>query len=227
MPAHARRAAVDLRLMRAAVFAAVCVALSAIAHGCASAQNLPVWALAAGWLGIFAVAAQLAGRERSLPGIAGLLLCGQLALHALFSLGQWHTATAHEGHRHPAPMDGMPAGHMAGAGPSPGEALYHAMGSAVPMLLGHIAAAAAAGWLLRRGDAALWRVVRLSARAAQAHVFPLRTALALVRALLTGLHGAPVPRSAPARVPKEPRAGSVLLQHCVVRRGPPAYALAA
>ncbi|MGH3312717.1 MAG: hypothetical protein ACRDP3_19410, partial [Streptomyces sp.] len=93
-----------------------------------------------------------------------------------------------------------------------------------PMLLGHLLAALVLGWLLHRGDAALWRLVRLSARAARTaltHVRALSTAIACVRAMGAGL----LPY-APARIGAEgareenvPR--SVLLHHSVHRRGPP------
>ncbi len=50
--------------------------------------------LGAGFLAVFAVAAPLAGRERSLPGIAAVLALGQTVLHALFGFGQHGTSTA-------------------------------------------------------------------------------------------------------------------------------------
>ncbi|MCZ9345656.1 hypothetical protein NGM37_48775, partial [Streptomyces sp. TRM76130] len=55
----------------------------------------------------------------------------------------------------------------------PADALSAAVGSpaallpSLPMLLGHVLAAAAAGWLLRRGDLALARLVELSAHSAR------------------------------------------------------------
>ena len=78
----------DLRILRAAVFAAVCVVLGAAGHTLASCDTVPLWTLGAGFLGVVLVAAPLAGRERSLPGIATLLALGQTVLHALFGLGQ-------------------------------------------------------------------------------------------------------------------------------------------
>ena len=83
----------DLRILRAAVFAAVCVVLAAAGHGLASCATVPPWTLGAGFLGVFAVAAAPAGRERSLPGIAGFLAVGQIVLHTLFGLGQ-HSGAA-------------------------------------------------------------------------------------------------------------------------------------
>ncbi|MFI5813641.1 hypothetical protein ACIA7S_22060 [Streptomyces sp. NPDC051643] len=86
---HSRRArsGQELRILRAAVFAAVCVVLAAAGHGIASCTTVPLWTLGAGFLGVFAVAAPLAGRERALPGIAAVLAVGQTALHTLFGLG--------------------------------------------------------------------------------------------------------------------------------------------
>ncbi|WP_406129614.1 hypothetical protein [Streptomyces sp. NBC_00989] len=88
------RAATDLRLLRAAVFSAVCVALSASGHALVSGAAIPMWSLAAGWVGVVCVVGPLAGRERSLPGIALSLLAGETGLHLLFSLGQGSMAPA-------------------------------------------------------------------------------------------------------------------------------------
>ncbi|MFB7497372.1 hypothetical protein ACFC09_22260 [Streptomyces sp. NPDC056161] len=78
----------QVRILRAAVFAAVCVVLAAAGHSLASCASVPLWTLAVGFLGSLVLVAPLAGRERSLPGIAALLALGQIALHALFGLGQ-------------------------------------------------------------------------------------------------------------------------------------------
>ncbi len=103
------------------------------------------------------------------------------------------------------------------------------------MLLAHLLAALAAGWLLRRGEAALWRLVRLSApaareasAAAEALVGALRGALALVRALCAGLLATDVrPVARFSYGDDQARPQELALQHSVVRRGPPALALAA
>ncbi|MFI6564014.1 hypothetical protein [Streptomyces sp. NPDC050534] len=103
----------------------------------------------------------------------------------------------------------------------------------LPMLLAHVLAAIAAGWLLRRGDLALLRLTELSALSAQAVaegalVRSLRGALALVRALRAGLPAVPGTGPHPPRTallaPSKPR--TTALQHTVIRRGPPAAALA-
>ncbi|MEV7022782.1 hypothetical protein [Kitasatospora sp. NPDC093558] len=92
------------------------------------------------------------------------------------------------------------------------------------MLAGHLAAALVAGWWLRRGEAALWRLVRVAATAAREHwAAPLRTAFALVAALLRGLFGTAGPvRRFGVRGGEHPLPGGAALRHSVVRRGPPA-----
>jgi hypothetical protein len=251
-------------LLRAAVFAAVCVVLAAAGHAIASCATVPLWTLGAGFLGAVLVAAPLSGRARSLPGIAALLAGGQTVLHMLFGLGQHGTAgtaataatdaslvqqaarlvcgttaaaiSPAQAQRILADARIDPGTHLAH---QPADALSTAAGSpaallpSLPMLLGHVLAAVTAGWLLRRGDLALLRILGLSAEtvADGAFVRSLRAALALVRALCAGLPAAPhagprLPRATLRAVP-EPR--TLALQHTVIRRGPPAavFALAA
>ncbi|WKX71638.1 hypothetical protein [Streptomyces sp. XD-27] len=261
------RAGVGLRVLRAAVFTAACVALAAGGHVLASCAPVPLWTLAAGGLGVFAVVVALAGRERSLPGIAAALALGQLALHTLFGLGQQGSAMAQapgaggsEGRvialaarllcdSAPGRLDATrahrivthagidPAAHGAQVGPgTAGHAAHEAYPSLLEtlppspsMVLGHLLAALAAGWLLRRGEVALWRAVRLSA--AGMGVRALRAALRLVRVLRTGLLGAaPLTGVRAARADRRDEPGptrTVALQHSVIRRGPPRYGLAA
>ncbi|MFH9858665.1 hypothetical protein [Streptomyces sp. NPDC017202] len=267
------RSGVALRLLRAAVFAAVCVVLAGAGHTLASCAAVPLWTLGAGFLGALAVVVPLAGRERSLPGIAALLAVGQTVLHTLFGLGQ-HTSTAVASTTTTAAASDaalieraarlvcgataaalspaqaqrilvearlQPAGDGAGTGAGTGsmhhaaDALAGAAGPStallpsLPMLLAHVLAAVAAGWLLRHGDAALLRLMDLSAHgvAEAACVRSLRGALTLVRALLAGLPALPeagprVPRTALLPSPRPP---AEALQHTVIRRGPPAAAL--
>ncbi|MFD7439814.1 hypothetical protein [Streptomyces sp. NPDC059909] len=261
-------AGAGLRLLRAAVFAAVCVVLSALGHVLARCATVPWWTLLAGFVIVFAVTSPLAGRERAMPVIATALAGGQLALHTLFGLAQRElvvaptaddalirtaakllcgaggtSLSAADAHRiiTRAGIDPAGLGHATGTAHAGHQ---HAAGASVeaagllpdvPMLLGHLLAAVVTGWLLRRGEVALFRLARLSANGATeiaeaAFVGSLRAALVLVRALLAGLPGAPgtAPRAVrtPLDTPPPPVAGA--LQHTVIRRGPPAaYALAA
>ncbi|MFH9585106.1 hypothetical protein ACH4LS_08230 [Streptomyces luteogriseus] len=255
--ARATRSGHTLRILRAAVFAAVCVVLAGAGHALASCDGIPLWTLGAGFLGVAAVAAPLAGRVRSLAGITTLLAVGQTALHTLFGLGQHGTT---------AVTSSMPAGGSDAAlvqqaarfvcgttaaaispaqahriltearvQPSPGTHTHLASDAvsgssaslwpSLPMLLGHVLAALAAGWLLRHGDLALLRLTELSAQGVSegALVRSLRAALALVRALCTGLPGAPEahPRPAHTARPAPPMPRTTALQHSVIRRGPP------
>ncbi|MFF5701615.1 hypothetical protein ACFY7H_03825 [Streptomyces sp. NPDC012794] len=123
-----------------------------------------------------------------------------------------------------AAAQGHPAhAHLAVGAAAPATGLF-----SPAMLIGHLLAALAAGWLLSRGDAALCRLVELSRLSAEADpVRPLRAALAFVRALAAGLPGAPArgPRARrSADVPAAPTGRDALL-HTVIRRGPPATAL--
>ncbi|MCX5398199.1 hypothetical protein [Streptomyces sp. NBC_00102] len=273
------RAGAGLRLLRASVFAAVCVVLSAAGHALASASTVPWWALLCGFLVVLAVVAPLAGRERSLPSIAAALAVGQLSLHALFGLAHPMTAAAMgtagagtpaaatpgdaslvrfaaslvcgdtpgsisvaQAHRivtdagvDPATMTGAHA-HLASAAAAASTTGAPAgLLPGLPMVLGHLLAALVTGWLLRRGEVALFGLARLSAHggrelAAAARLRSLRAALALVRILRAGFPGAPTagPRQARTSVDAPAPATGDPLQHLVIRRGPPAaYALAA
>jgi len=101
----------------------------------------------------------------------------------------------------------------------------------LPMLLGHLLAAVVAGWLLRRGEAALWRLIRLSVRGAAglAALSPalLRRARALLSALAAEVPYARLRGTACAAGRPPGRHRTVWLRHTVARRGPPAVVLAA
>ncbi|MEU4892277.1 hypothetical protein AB0B12_11920 [Streptomyces sp. NPDC044780] len=276
MASSVARAGADLRMLRAAVFTAVCVVLSAAGHVLASCAVVPLWTVGVGCAATFTVALSLAGRERSLPGIVALLATGQLALHTLFSLGQARAdaaataqrADAAEGHviglaarllcaSGPGRLDAATAhrivaqagidptgpaasstAHLPHTVPSAAAPSGHAAGlpgllPSLPMTLGHLLAALAIGWLLRRGEMAVWRAVRLSVDGARgvaeaALVRALRAALGLVRMLLAGPwapYGGPCrPRTAER---DEGGTTALALQHSVIRRGPPVCDLAA
>ena len=75
MTARRRRTAPSgsaFRMLRAAVFSAVCVVLAAAGHALASCAAVPLWTLGAGFLGVLVCVAPLAGRTRSLAGIVAL-----------------------------------------------------------------------------------------------------------------------------------------------------------
>ncbi|GHI06501.1 hypothetical protein AQI88_19325 [Streptomyces cellostaticus] len=261
------RPGAGLRILRAAVFAAVCVVLAAAGHTLASCARVPLWTLGAGFLGSLLLVAPLAGRARSLPGIAALLALGQTVLHTLFGLGQHGVAGAMPtgsadtslsngalveraarllcgsspsaltpGHAYRLLVDAHlidPSGRAVGAMPAM-QHMGDTTGSSasllpsLPMLLGHVLAAVAAGWLLRRGDLAVLRLIELSAHGVTegALVRSLRAALALAHALCAGLLPAaePGPRGRRTARDEVPAPHTTALQHTVIRRGPPAAA---
>jgi hypothetical protein len=185
------------RTARAVVFATVCVALATVGHDLASHEPVPGWAVLAGFGAALAVAAALAGHERSLPTIMGGLLGGQFALHTLF-------ASATEGMR-----DCDTAAHAGHAAATP--AMH---GSGTSMTVAHVAAAVVAAWWLRRGERAAWSLARRLASAADR---PIRLLLAL---LLIEPAERPL-RTPVVRVAAGAIATGRALRHQVVRRGPP------
>jgi hypothetical protein len=270
------RSGAELRILRATVFAAVCVVLAAVGHSLAACATVPLWTLGAGFLGSLLLVAPLTGRDRSLPGIAALLAFGQTALHMLFGLAERATTSGMS----VASMGSMSTGtmsrtsdqalvaraarllcgagaaglspahaykiladaHLAGvAGVRPGTdmstmrqaadatgstaSLLPSLLPSLPMLLGHLLAAVAVGWLLRRGDLAVLRLLDLSVHgvAEGALVRSLRGALALACALCAGLPDAPGHRARVRRTAPDdaPAPHTTALQHTVIRRGPP------
>ncbi|MEV5957127.1 hypothetical protein AB0M11_25730 [Streptomyces sp. NPDC051987] len=216
-----------VRSLRAAVFAAVCVLLAAAGHGLAMGDLPPLWADAAGFAVVFALGRALAGRERGLPEIGVGMLLTQAGLHFGFDAARAVTpapapASAPASAMTVAPMrlhghvvtgmTGMTG--MAGMGGtgSGGPQYPH-----LPVLLtahatlAHVLAALVAAWWLRRGEAALWSLLR-------------RTA-ALVPGLAAWWQDAPL--AAPAGGPRLAPAGPIrprpllALRHAVSRRGPP------
>ncbi|MDI2131900.1 hypothetical protein [Yinghuangia seranimata] len=245
-----------LRAARAAVFAAVCVALSAAGHAFMTSEPLPLWTVGAGFGAVFAVAFAAAGRERSLGGIAALLALAQIGLHTLFSVGMAAAAApAMTGHHGGATLlDRLlcgsrdSAGHIvlpqgwsareivAAAGlnpdapnalPAPGSG--HAAGHTIgPMLFD-----GGYGMLAAHALAAL--VTAWWLRRGEAALFGLlhrlhTTVAAPLRVVLAVLFGVPRTGYRPPAVRAFDRATPgprpVVLRHAVVRRGPPAFATA-
>ncbi|WP_435225628.1 hypothetical protein [Streptomyces sp. Tue6028] len=130
-----------VRILRAAVFAVLCVLLAAGGHLLATGAAPLVWVQVAGFVPVFASGCLLGGRERTLAGIAGATLATQGGLHLMFHAAEPHrTAMAMQA------MHGMKMSHAHALTP-------HA--TAV-----HLGAAAVLTWWLRRGEAALWSLLR-------------------------------------------------------------------
>ncbi|MGW7254467.1 hypothetical protein [Streptomyces sp. NPDC054834] len=191
-----------VRSLRAAMFAAVCVLLAAAGHGLAMGDMPPVRVDAAGFLVVFALGWLLGGRERSLLGIGSAMLATQAGLHIAFDAA--HRAVPVSVHA--MSMTAMHGHVMVGMDrPHPVHAVTaHATAA-------HILAALLASWWLRRGEAALFSL--------------LRRAAALVPGLVAWWRDAPLPGllDGPLRAQAAPGTPRLLpLRHAVNRRGPPA-----
>ncbi|MEU0373649.1 hypothetical protein ABZ070_25980 [Streptomyces sp. NPDC006283] len=216
----------QLRALRAAIFTALVVTLSAAAHVLLSRAPLPLATVAALAAAVFAVAFALAGRERGFWRIAGLLIPLELAADTVFTTGQ---------HVCYGPAGGPVAGSLRSFGfdvlcggevgsalpgvsaPADQEGLAALLSTPDPaqpwlLLAVHVAVGLLAAAWLRRGESALASLVR----AVGTFAFrPLLLAVAAVHA--------PGPRRR-ARFPEQyaPRSSRTrLLVHSVGRRGPP------
>ncbi|GAA3067691.1 hypothetical protein GCM10020000_60070 [Streptomyces olivoverticillatus] len=204
--------AARLRALRAALFTALCVLLSAASHVLLSGRPLPVPTVAATTAAVFALAYALAGEERGYGRIAALLVPVELAAAAVFTAGQ-DTCYGHDGRPTPGALTWLCSGSMGG----PLAKAVTGTGISGPWLLlaGHVAVGLLAAAWLRRGEAALGGLLRAAAAAA---FRPLLLAVAAV----TGARpqGAPV---RPVRPAPTPRPQPPFFLHSVVRRGPPPY----
>ncbi|WP_371615458.1 hypothetical protein [Streptomyces sp. NBC_00454] len=216
---------VGLRGLRAALFSALVVLLSAGSHVLMSRVPLPPALVGGAFATVFAIAYALAGRERGLGPIAGLLLPLELAADTVFTAGQ-HLCYGPAGGPVSGPLralgladlcGGTPVGGpltQVGGGPADAAALLAAPGAWTPWLLlgAHLSVGLLASVWLRHGERALGRLLDAAAACA---FRPLRLASAGVakvfgpalRALRPVLAGAGARTRFPA--------------HSVGRRGPP------
>lgn len=219
------RASTGVRLLRASLFALWCVVLTAASHALASGRGVRPASLVVGWIVVAAVAAPLSGRQRTRRGICLLLAAGQLALHASFDLGQTcgHAMPRMEAVAGPVPVDSASGGSFSTFSKLAGA--WHAIyAMSLSMLLGHVLAAVAAGWLLGRGEAALWSLLRVAVEGAAAN-----SPAASLRVARGALSAVAVPLRDPRRGRRwtEERPTSLApawLRHSILKRGPPASA---
>ncbi|QKW05973.1 hypothetical protein HUT18_05750 [Streptomyces sp. NA04227] len=213
------------RVVRAALFTALVVLLSAASHVLLSRAPLPLSTVAAIAAGVFAVSYAFAGRVRGFGRTAALFVPLELAADTVFTAGQ-HACYGPAGGPVTGPLRslgfdalcgspvGTPLAQVAG-GPGRGaaEVLAHT-NPAVPWLLlaAHVTVGLLATAWLRRGERALAELLRA---AALSGFRPLLLALTGVRAYRLP------PRRLRARTFRVPSARSRLWVHSVGRRGPP------
>lgn len=217
---------IGIRAARAAVFTALCVTLSASAHVLLSGAPLPLVPLAVVCGAVFALAFVLAGRrERGFRRIAAVLVPLELAADTVFTTGQ-QTCYGPSGGPVTGParalgVDLLCAGGgfgtplartVAGPDAAPLSATAH---PASPWLLlaAHLTVGLLAAAWLRRGEAALVRLLHAAAAAAFRPLLLTHAAIRPPRELPPGAVR-PAPRTDTDRA-------LPLLIHSVVRRGPP------
>ncbi|MGW2780906.1 hypothetical protein ACWC3X_06595 [Streptomyces populi] len=216
---------IQLRAVRAAVFTAVVVTLSAASHVLLSQVPLPLTTVAAIGAAVFVLAFALAGRERGFGHIAALLVPLELAADTVFTTGQ-HVCYGSAGGPVAGPLRwagldvlcggsvGTPLSRVTGGAPDRAAALLaHADPAAAWLLLGaHVTVGLLAAAWLRRGERALDQLLR----AVAASTFrPLLLAVAAVTVRLVPAR--PLPRTAH----RPAAARTLLFVHSLGRRGPP------
>ncbi|MFE6685465.1 hypothetical protein ACFVFQ_03205 [Streptomyces sp. NPDC057743] len=225
----ARRGALPgdrLRAVRAALFTAVCVPLSATSHVLLSHRALPPATLAAVCAGVFTAAYAHCGRERGYGRTAALLVPLELTADTVFTTGQ-QTCYGPAGGPVTGPLHAVGVDLLCrGAGPAGPAPLPHPLPAGLPhplpalhpaagwlLLAAHLTVGLLAAAWLHRGQRALGTLLRAAATGAAR---PLRTAAALARAATVPPRPGPRPARLPAPARPLPR-----LAHCVRRRGPP------
>lgn len=207
------------RTLRAAVFAAVCVLLAALGHVLMSGSTVAWWTLAAGVLVTGGAGWCLAGRERGLPLVVGVVVVAQGALHSAFSFAQ-STGSGAGSTSAAVPMDSMDMAHT-GTGNDMGAVAGHmahgghgtdVLSSSYGMLAAHTLAALLCGLWLAYGERAAFRILRAVAGRLAA---PLRVPLALPAT-------PDRPRLRPRRSRSDRAPRLLLLVHAITSRGPPA-----
>ncbi|MFJ2593256.1 hypothetical protein [Streptomyces erythrochromogenes] len=207
-----------LRATRAAIFAAMCVALGAVGHSYMSGTDVPFLGLLAAFAVTAVLAWLLAGRRRGPAGITAAVLAVQGVLHLVFSGSRAAESAsvpaAMRGHHHVPAAEATGTADMATVADMAGTASHGGAG----MIAAHaLAGLVCAAWLAR-GEAAVFRLARVLGAAALHAARPLARALDLVRARVAAVPAPPVFR-APYRRPRRLR--GAVHAHAVVRRGPP------
>ncbi|MFD9356553.1 hypothetical protein [Streptomyces sp. NPDC060031] len=211
------------RGLRAALFSTLVVLLSAGSHVLMSRVPLPPLLVGGAFAAMFVIAYALAGRERGLGPIAGLLVPLELAADTVFTAGQ-HVCYGPAGGPVSGPLRALGLAELCGGTPVGGPlaevtgpaadpvALLAASGPWTPWLLlgAHVSVGLLAAVWLRHGERALGQLLRAVA------AFAFRPLLLVAAAAACG------PARRVAR-PAPPGAGARTRfpAHSVGRRGPP------
>ena len=236
----------SLRGARAAVFAAVCVGLTAAGHVWMSGDAVPLWSVALAFTLLAGTGYALAGRQRGFLSISALMLVGESGQHLLFCAAQGATAatTSSSTTSVPAlprflsgrvlPMTDWICGMTSSSSSSSSGMATRGDGSfgarlatdlmtgqaghyAVGMIAVHAAAGLLCAWWLRCGEAAVFQLLRWLATLAAPALLLLWPATLVVPDYL-------LPHAAAPRDDRVLGRYNRLLSRLVVRRGPPSAA---
>ncbi|MCP3756361.1 hypothetical protein [Streptomyces sp. TBY4] len=231
-----------MRATRAALFAAVAVALGAVGHSYMSGTDLPAWGLLSAFALTGGLAWLAAGRRRGPFPITGALLAVQAVLHLVFSAsagsghsagmgmgmgagadtGMHGTGGTHSAHSTASTgatesmqgMADMPG--MAGMGDMAAGHAHDGLG----MIAAHVLAGLFCALWLAWGEAAVFRLATALAAGALLAARPLSRVLALLRTRVRLVPPARAFRPAGFRRPRTLR--GAVHAHTAERRGPPA-----
>ncbi|MFD7628453.1 hypothetical protein ACFV7Q_20835 [Streptomyces sp. NPDC059851] len=215
-----------LRGLRAALFSAAVVLLSAGSHVLIAGVPLPPAPAAGAFASVFLIAFALAGRERGLGPIAGLLVPLELAADTVFTAGQ-HVCYGPSGGPVSGPLRALGLHELCGGTPLGGPlaemagpvghpaALPAPAGSWTPWLLlgAHVFVGLLASVWLRYGERALGQLLRAVAALA---FRPL-----LLAAASAGVGAGRPPGRGPRPAPTGPAVRTRFPVHSVGLRGPP------
>ncbi|UUU21345.1 hypothetical protein [Streptomyces sp. DSM 40750] len=214
------------RAVRAALFTAIVVTLSAASHVLLSRVPLPLTTVAAIAVTVFVVSYALAGRERGFGRIAGVLIPLELAADTVFTAGQ-HACYGEAGGPVTGPLRQVGLDMLCGGG-SVGAPLARVTGdsdrtaallagagpaTAWLLLAAHIGVGLLAAAWLRRGERAL---AQLLDAAVAVGFRPLLIAVAAVVVL-----PAPAEHRPTRTAHRTATARTLLHSHSLGRRGPP------
>ncbi|GII54222.1 hypothetical protein Pth03_26110 [Planotetraspora thailandica] len=194
------------RMLRAGLFAVVCVGLSQAGHDLMAPRPVPAWSVAVALGLVTLIGYRLADRERSIGWILPGVEIAQLYLHMWFA---WTTPSGASGD-----VVHLADGHNMMAGHAGSMAVIHGGMSTPAMFAAHaLAGAFVAAWL-SVGERTLWRTLR-------ALSWILSSGLGWVLVLVQA-------RPLTVRLPPSRPIGhddavpaTALLRHTLARRGPP------
>lgn len=204
----------SLRLARAAIFAALCVGLSAAGHVWMSGDVIPLWSVGLAFGVLTASGYVLARRQFGFVAISALMLLGELGQHYLFAAAQGPMVDQ-QVPALPQFVSGrvVPASAWICGMPHSAAMNRGAVGGFGGMVAAHIVAGLVAAWWLRCGDAAVFRMLRVLAAMAVPMLAILWPAAIVVPDFL---------RTGPRADDDDlGRYRKRLLSSLVVRRGPP------